>query len=899
MTADIQAILINGNRVDLKLHEVQQVSETKRLSPQEVAILMAFVSRGEDATLKRLELYREAWGYSREPQGRALDYAMRRLREKLGATNPTGSILGTVRGVGYRLVWSPAAASSPAPAPATDPVAAADMPASTLPVAPALVGREALIQEGLELALRPAALVTLLGAGGIGKSSVAAAIGHLITAHTVVWVDLESAGIGEAEDAISRALFPPDESAEPLAARMGHLLAVRELPVALLLDGAERHLEELSDVLAPLEFPGLRILVTSRERLLLRREVLLQVPPLSRDAAEVLIRTVARRRGVRDVQTDAGIQSLLDQLDGMPLAVELAGARLRTRSADALARSIAAGRPLRTRERDRPDRHASMAAVVQASLERLSPELQTSIHDLAVFQGLFDLEAAARALGLDVYDAEEVVESLVDSSMLHFEEQGGSVMYRILRPTHTVLMRLHGVPTAARQRLVAYFDALGLADPGRALGRDGGALMRTLRPYALDLAALADDESLQIPGFAQLCHIVFTNIGMRTAEQRVARSILALHQPEDDFRKLLIARSYRSLSEFDKLAQMPAQMADPSGEHARLVRLFCVQKRAIGNQTREALTRALLTDARAADDHYVVGRASRWLGTILVERNDLDEAESVFQDYLTAASKDENLDNKISAWSSLARAAFSRGDTNEAIRRLQAGRALAGAHHRYSGVLLGNLGLVHLAVGNMEAAEEVTTAGLGLARNHGNIAQVIVSMGVLTEIYLELDQLDEVERYARQAVHLAMTNFTRVHAAERIWSHLAVLECIRGNFHAARAIQERWVERFSPTYSETSEGLLAPVFAWIEAGLGNEEAARALLAEEHDLSVVWKPGRDWLASQVALQLGDLVMASAYIDQVEALIRETGSGAQVLRRAKRTRARIARLQEQAN
>jgi hypothetical protein len=172
-------------------------------------------------------------------------------------------------------------------------------------------------------------------------------------------------------------------------------------------------------------------------------------------------------------------------------------------------------------------------------------------------------------------------------------------------------------------------------------------------------------------------------------------------------------------------------------------------------------------------------------------------------------------------------------------------------------------------------------------------------MGVLTEIYLELDQLDEVERYARQAIDLALANFSHVDAADRIWSHLAVLECIRGNFHAARATHQRWAERFGPTHSQISEGLLAPVFAWIEAGLGNEAAARALLAEEHNLSVVWQPGRDWLASQAALQLGDLAMASSHIDKVDALIRETGSGAQVLRRARRTRARIVRLLEQAN
>ena len=113
MDAPIQSMTIDGVRVDLQRHEALRGDERCALSPQEVAILRAFASRGHDATLTRLELYREAWGYSREPQGRALDYAMRRLREKLGATSSTGSTLGTVRGVGW-LLWS-AAAASPRP----------------------------------------------------------------------------------------------------------------------------------------------------------------------------------------------------------------------------------------------------------------------------------------------------------------------------------------------------------------------------------------------------------------------------------------------------------------------------------------------------------------------------------------------------------------------------------------------------------------------------------------------------------------------------------------------------------------------------------------------------------------------------------------------------------------
>ncbi len=885
-------MVIGGVQVDLVQHEVRREHESCRLSPQEVAILLAFASRGHDVTLTRLELYREAWGYSREPRGRALDYAMRRLREKLGATNPSGSILGTVRGVGYRLAWMP----DSGPTAAVSIPSSSEVPAPSLPAAPELVGRASLVAAGLELLLAEGALVSLLGPGGIGKSSVAAAIVHQIDGYTRVWVDLEAVAVGGAEDAISRALFPPGDSDDPFAERLIHLLAVRTQPIVLVLDGAERHLEALSSLLASVELSALHVLVTSRERLQLRREALLQVPPLSPAAAETLIRAVARRRGVRDLQNESGVRSLLKELDGLPLAVELAGARLRTRSAADLARAIAGGRPLRARERDRPDRHASMAAVVESSLERLPPELQVAIHDLTVFQGLFDIESAARALGIDVDDADEMIEVLVDSSMLHFEEQDGAVAYRILRPTHTVLLRLRGIPTAARDRLVLHYDALGRLDPVRALGRDRGALLRTLRPHALDLAALSDEVALRKPGFALLSLLVFHIIGMGAVEQRVAKAILSHSTPTDDLHALGIALACKILSEVDRLGTLLAQMSDTGSPEARLVRLYRLQKRVPGELSIEHAARNLLADARQSNDHFVMGRVSALLGGILVERNALDEAEEIFQSYLTAATIDQNLDNRISAWSSLARVAFARGDSAEAIRRLQSALGVAGTQHRYAGVLLGNTGLVHLGRGDMEAAEETTLEGLELARRHGNLAQVILSFGVLSDIYLELERHDEAMGVAQQAYDLAMEHLTQPMETDRTWAHLSMHHCIQRNFPEARAIQERWHARFGPSLSSLSRAVLAPVEAWIQAGLGHHDEALAMLQTDPAVPVVWKPGLEWMASEVALEVGDLDRATACIDRVESLVRESGAGALVLRRSRRTRERIEAMRE---
>jgi tetratricopeptide (TPR) repeat protein len=423
--------------------------------------------------------------------------------------------------------------------------------------------------------------------------------------------------------------------------------------------------------------------------------------------------------------------------------------------------------------------------------------------------------------------------------------------------------------------------------------------LRTLRPYAADLVALATHHTPLQEGFAFLCLVVFDALGLRAARVAVAEDVIA-HTPTDTpFQQQVRALAYRDLHDKTGLAASHAALDDESTPEARLIKLFCVQRHVTGDDSSETFGRALLDQASAAKDHFVVARTCGMLGNILTDRNDLDEAEAVAQTLLSAARSAEDLDNQISAWSSLARVAFARGQSGEATRRLKEARLLGGPRHRYAGMLLGNLGLVQISAGDMAAAAETTRSGLELARRDGRIIQVILSLGALSEIHHENDEFEHFESYAKEAYELALTHLKDANRADRVWGYMAIVECSRGNYQAAKAHRQRWMDHFGTTRSELSQQLLAPIEAWVAAGLGDHDEARARLASTETLPHIWMAEQLWLKSECALAMADLELARENIVALQAMIEETGHGLHVLQRIRRTRARLAELASDVN
>jgi predicted ATPase/DNA-binding SARP family transcriptional activator len=352
-----------------------------------------------------------------------------------------------------------------------------------------LIGREEDLARLHALLDDPACrLVTLVGPGGIGKTRLALeAGGSRRGRHRDGVVTVSFAGTSPAR---------PEEAADlvvtNLAAALGVSLAVPRDPRELLADalaGRELllvldNLEQLRDaagVLAELlgRAPGVQILGTSRRRLGLGVEWLVEVPGLpypppgaDADAATYpavrLFEDRARllRPGFRPAADLAAVGRVCRLVAGMPLAIELAARWIRSASPAAIAERLAAGGELlATTAPDVEPRHRSMAAVLDWSWELLGEGEHQALARLSVMRGGFDLDAAGAVAGAGL----PLLAGLVDHSLVEVGEDGRYNMHELLR--QYAAQRLAADPdeqAEVRRRHAAWFSGL-LPDPTRPL----------------------------------------------------------------------------------------------------------------------------------------------------------------------------------------------------------------------------------------------------------------------------------------------------------------------------------------------------------------------------------------------------------------------------------------------
>ena len=323
------------------------------------------------------------------------------------------------------------------PPPRTEGVRPTNLPAGR----PALVGREVELEQ-LRRAFRVEGerLVTLVGRGGMGKTTMAlVAARELLDAYSGgVWlVSLASAvSIDDVFAAVAAAT-----NADGDLSISSRDLVVKRLrdrgPVLVVLDNFEHLLEAAPAVGALLdELPELRLLVTSQAPLRLGMELCLPLGALDHDAALALIERVCRRRGGSLGGPGAGRSDLLqvvDLLDGMPLGLELAAARLAVLSpAQVLERLRESPDLLTDAGSSRPERHGSLRATVQWTLGLLAGDARAVFIRMGAFAGpvkLIDLEAVVGGGEVDILEA---LSSLLDFALVRRVESGdGAVRFEL------------------------------------------------------------------------------------------------------------------------------------------------------------------------------------------------------------------------------------------------------------------------------------------------------------------------------------------------------------------------------------------------------------------------------------------------------------------------------------
>jgi predicted ATPase len=235
--------------------------------------------------------------------------------------------------------------------------------------------------------------------------------------------------LGVRDSVSSRRVLTSDQLGD-VRARVAQ--ALDQAPTLLVLDNCEQVVDAVADLVAFLvaTVPGLRVVTTTRAPLAISAERVFALAQLDEDAALDLFEQRARAARPDVALPPDAVRRVVARLDGLPLAIELAAAKVRAMSVADLDRRLDDRFALlRGGDRSKPDRHQTLLAVIDWSWNLLTDREREALQRLSVFADGFSLDAASSVLG---HDALDEVTSLVAQSLLALVEGEGGVRYRML-----------------------------------------------------------------------------------------------------------------------------------------------------------------------------------------------------------------------------------------------------------------------------------------------------------------------------------------------------------------------------------------------------------------------------------------------------------------------------------
>jgi predicted ATPase len=624
--------------------------------------------------------------------------------------------------------------AAPGPAPARLPGPAGEPAVQRLRVTPAplpapatpLIGRE---RERAEVAAAVAAsrLVTLTGTGGTGKTRLALQVGHDLVgdfSDGVAFFDLAPVrDPALLATTAARALGLAPASAEAAEAHLAEALHDREL--LLIADNLEHLLDEtqlLARILAVA--PAVRLLATSRIPLRLYGEHTVRVPPLHLPGrgvtgtaaadSEAVQLFIARAGAVRsdfapDADELAAVGDICAALDGLPLAIELAAARIGLYSPQALLPLLRSRLALLTGgPRDLPRRQQTLRAALDWSHALLGPESQRLFARLGVFAGPFDAAAAAAVSAEpDPVRALEQLADLADQSLLEVTagETPGFRMLQTVREYALARLAETGEQDAARRRHLAYFLTVALSAREGLDGSGQAELLDRLEAAYPNIRAALE--------FAW--HEAERDAACLGEGLRLAAALNLFWQ-----RRGSLAEGVLQLDRL--LARDDAQQRPTAPQiRASAVLAACALACFKGDYGRTAeLARQGIELCAPLGDHRGLALAHRFLGEVALDIGDIVAAEPHFERELAEAAQAGDVAWQAHAYNMLGQTARLQGEFRRASSLLWQGLKLFRAAGEPDGVsvILSSLGEVARDAGRPVQARRLFGAAL---RRHAAI----------------------------------------------------------------------------------------------------------------------------------------------------------------------------------
>jgi len=698
------------------------------------------------------------------------------------------------------------------------------------------VGREKELTDLNQRLVSGARLITVLGPGGTGKTRLTQQIARnqVATWSGGAWFcDLtEARTLDGVAVAVAQAFDVALTGSDPIA-QVGDVLS-RRRDVLVVLDNFEQVVQFAAESVARWRAmaPDVRFLVTSRSLLDIAGEEVFSLGPLSPSAALTLFedRAASVRPGFRIDDTNRPtVAEIVERLDRMSLAIELAAARARVMAPDKLLKRLSKRFALLAgRRRDLTARQATLRGAIDWSWDLLRLWEQLALAQCSVFRGGFRLETAEEVLDLDAWpDAPwpmDVVQSLVDQSLLQLREPRAGhervTMYESIREyaaeklaEHRAISPPSGGPAtgpdaigAMRRRHAAHFATAGSDAFAESLCAHGGVELRWQLTYDLENlaggveAALADGDLELAAGCALGAAPVFEVRGPFLVGVKMLAGVRS--------RPGLSGASERRLDYWLGLLNRFGGRPDDARRHLE----------------------ASLASNRAAGDRRGEGILIAAVGIADREQGRTDQARAAFVDALAIHREVGNRRGEGIVQGSIGLMHYDRGEVEDALRCYNASVAIHRevGDRRLEGRMLGNLGLVYRENGDIGGARSNYELALAISREVGDRLSEGITLGNLGDLAIEQDDWVRAEELLKRAVPIC--DETLPVAAGAFRGSLALTCSQRGNIDQARqllaagAAQLRGVHRVELGKLLCKQGL-------VEARVGAQDAAESALAE--------------------------------------------------------------------